>query len=131
MKSFWVVTGTTTVGKHSKDIRIAAQSSATVIILMGMKKLSMIVQTYQQIKNGHYIVALIQNGTFQDEKMICGDIDSMEGLVKGQKMSSLAFIIIGSIIDETIRCIEENKKVLITSYFYAEGKISNKFGRRF
>ena len=125
-ESFWVVTGTTKEGKLSKDILIAAQSSATVIILMGMKKLSIIVQTYQQIKKGHYSVAVIQNGTFRDEKMICGDIDSIEGLVKGQKMSSPAVIIIGPIIDATIKCIEKNKKVLITSFYSADGKISNK-----
>ncbi|MCH5717657.1 uroporphyrinogen-III C-methyltransferase [Niabella hibiscisoli] len=39
-ESFWVVTGTTRSGDISRDIELAAQSSATVIILMAMSKRS-------------------------------------------------------------------------------------------
>jgi uroporphyrin-III C-methyltransferase len=38
-ESFWVTTGTTKSGEISKDIHLAAQSSATIIILMAMSKL--------------------------------------------------------------------------------------------
>src|SRR5690606_39857592 len=37
--SFWVVTGTTRSGSVSEDLRLAAQSSATVVILMGMSRI--------------------------------------------------------------------------------------------
>ena len=37
-ESFWVVTGTTVDHEMSNDINLAAQSSATVVILMGMKR---------------------------------------------------------------------------------------------
>ena len=42
-ESFWVVTGTTRQHTLSKDLALAAQSTATVIILMGTKKLKEIV----------------------------------------------------------------------------------------
>lgn len=35
-ESFWVITGTTSSGEISRDIPLAAQSSASVIILMGL-----------------------------------------------------------------------------------------------
>jgi len=42
-ESFWVITGTTKEHKISSDIALAAKSSATVVILMGMGKLNQIV----------------------------------------------------------------------------------------
>src|SRR6188768_341544 len=38
-ESFWVITGTTKSGEISGDIALAAQSSATVVILMGLNKI--------------------------------------------------------------------------------------------
>src|SRR5690349_6782287 len=42
-ESFWVVTGTLSSGELSNDIHLAAQSTATVIILMGLSHLKNIV----------------------------------------------------------------------------------------
>ncbi|MEX1382288.1 uroporphyrinogen-III C-methyltransferase, partial [Lutibacter sp.] len=39
-ESFWVITGTTSERKLSTDVYLAAQSTATVVILMGMSKLN-------------------------------------------------------------------------------------------
>src|SRR6478735_6393788 len=47
-ESFWVTTGTTQTGEISPDIKLAAQSSATVIILMAMSKLEAIMEMFQQ-----------------------------------------------------------------------------------
>jgi uroporphyrin-III C-methyltransferase len=46
-ESFWVITGTTSDHKLSTDVSLAAQSSATVVILMGMNKLDEIISIYQ------------------------------------------------------------------------------------
>lgn len=114
-ESFWVVTGTTKEGVFSKDIKIAAQSTATVIILMGMKKLSKIVRTYQTISKGHYAVMIIQNGTLENERVVIGNINSIENLVNEQRLSSPAIIIVGEVVDETIPLIEENKRLLFSA----------------
>ncbi len=112
-ESFWVMTGTTKNGLFSMDIKIAAQSTATVIILMGMKKLSKIVRTYKTISKGHYSVMIIQNGTLGNERQVTGNINSIENLVKEQKLSSPAIIIVGEVVDETIHLIKENKRLLV------------------
>ena len=51
-ESFWVITGTTSAGKLSEDVKIAAQTNATVVILMGVEKLSEIVKAFK--KEGPY-----------------------------------------------------------------------------
>ena len=46
-ESFWVITGTTKSHKMSTDIALAAKSTATVVILMGMGKLDEIVAVFK------------------------------------------------------------------------------------
>ena len=47
-ESFWVITGTTKTHQLSSDILIAAQSTATIVILMGMGKLNEIVNVFSK-----------------------------------------------------------------------------------
>ena len=46
-ESFWVITATTRSGKLSKDMSLAAQSTATVVVLMGMRKLPEIMRMFR------------------------------------------------------------------------------------
>src|SRR5690606_16526569 len=62
-ESFWVITGTTKDHKLSKDVTLAARSDATVIILMGMSKLSQIVALYREHGKSDLAIGIIQNGT--------------------------------------------------------------------
>ncbi|MBS0000551.1 MAG: uroporphyrinogen-III C-methyltransferase [Cyclobacteriaceae bacterium] len=116
-ESFWVVTGTTRDGVFSKDLKIAAHSTATVIILMGMKKLSRIVQTYRSVNKENYPVMIIQNGTLSDEKCVTGTISTIESLVREQNLSSPAVIIVGEVIERTCGYIRKNKSLLYDAVF--------------
>jgi uroporphyrin-III C-methyltransferase len=111
-ESFWVVTGTTEHGAFSKDIRHAARSTATVIILMGMRKLPEIVKTYKHLKKGDYPVMIIQNGTMAGERQVIGKINSIERLTTEENISSPAIIVIGEIIEKTRDLILENRRLL-------------------
>src|SRR5665647_698269 len=62
-ESFWVTTGTTQSGEISKDIKLAAQSSATVVILMAMSKLEAIMDIFIANGKADTPVAIIQDGT--------------------------------------------------------------------
>ena len=62
-ESFWVITGTTKAHKISNDIKLAAQSSATVVILMGMSKLAEITALFRESGKKDTPVAIIQDGT--------------------------------------------------------------------
>lgn len=101
-ESFWVITGTTSDHKLSKDVALASQSSATVVILMGMNKLEEIVSIYQNNRTDDLPVAIIQNGTKSTEKKVVGNISSISKLVKEHQLSSPAIIVIGEVVKHSL-----------------------------
>ena len=68
-ESFWVITGTTKEHKLSTDVALAAKSNATIVILMGMGKLAEIVELFKLEGKADMPIAIIQNGTREDEKL--------------------------------------------------------------
>ena len=97
-ESFWVITGTTKDHQLSKDVVLAAQSDATVIILMGMSKLSQIVALYKKQGKSDLAIGIIQNGTCWDEKISVGTIDTIEKEVNKQQLANPAIIVIGKVV---------------------------------
>ena len=84
-ESFWVITGTTKKHQISSDVALAAKSNATVVILMGMGKLSEIIQLFQKEKKHDLPVAIIQNGTTPQEKIGIGTVNTIEQVVAKNK----------------------------------------------
>jgi uroporphyrin-III C-methyltransferase len=100
-ESFWAITGTTSDRKLSADVALAAQSSATVVILMGMHKLSQIIDLFQKENKGDLPVVIIENGTTADEKIGVGTVNSILEIVKEKKLSSPAIIVLGEVVRES------------------------------
>ena len=100
-ESFWVITGTTSDRKLSTDVALAAQSSATVVILMGMSKLAQIVALFQKESKGDIPVAIIQNGTLPMEKIGVGTVDTIINIAQKNKLGSPAIIVIGDVVRES------------------------------
>lgn len=98
-ESVWITTGTTSCGELSEDIELAAQSTATVVILMGIGKLAEIVRLFSRYKSGHYPIAIIQNGTLPDEKVVCGHLSTIQQKVEEENITSPAVIIVGNVLD--------------------------------
>ncbi|MBC3785798.1 uroporphyrinogen-III C-methyltransferase [Spirosoma utsteinense] len=96
-ESFWVVTGTTKAGQLSRDLYLAAQSSATVVVLMGMHKLPEIMAVFAQQGKNETPVAIIQNGTLAEERMVVGQVDSIEQLAAERQIDNPAIIVIGAV----------------------------------
>ena len=97
-ESFWVITGTTKSHQLSKDVYLAAKSNATVVILMGMNKLSEIVRIFAAENKNDTPVAIIQEGTTVRERFGVGTIDTIEDIVTVNKLSSPAVIVIGEVV---------------------------------
>ncbi len=100
-ESFWVLTGTTKSGQLSKDLLLAAQSSATIVILMGMKKLDQILNVFANCNKNNTPVAVVQNGSRPDEKLGLGTVSTISEIVKSEGLSSPAIIVIGEIVRYT------------------------------
>lgn len=97
-ESFWVITGTTKEHKLSADVALAAKSSATVVILMGMSKLPQIVELFKGEGKADMPIAIIQNGTRDNEKVGVATIDTIVDVVEKEKLSNPAIIIIGEVV---------------------------------
>ena len=100
-ESFWVITGTTKSHKLSNDVALAAKSTATVVILMGMGKLDEIVTVFQNESKHDTPIAIIQNGTTKDEKFGFGTIDTISHVVAEKQLSSPAIIVIGDVVKQS------------------------------
>jgi uroporphyrin-III C-methyltransferase len=97
-ESFWVITGTTTSGEVSSDIYKAAESNATVIVLMGLKKLSKIVEIFKASNKHNLPVAVIQNGSSADEKLVIGVVDTILDLVEVERIKAPALLVFGDVV---------------------------------
>lgn len=97
-ESFWVITGTTKEHQLSNDVALAAKSSATVVILMGMSKLAQIVELFKSEGKSATPIAIIQNGTRADEKVGFGTIETIEDIVEKKELTNPAIIIIGEVV---------------------------------
>ena len=99
-ESFWVITGTTKNHQLSDDIALAAKSTATVVILMGMSKLSEIVQIFSNENKQDTAIAVIQNGTRNNENVGIGIISTIEDIVEEKQLANPAIIIIGEVVKQ-------------------------------
>ncbi|MEM9896055.1 MAG: uroporphyrinogen-III C-methyltransferase [Bacteroidota bacterium] len=97
-ESFWVVTGTTIDQKFSDDLQHAAQSSASVMILMGMKRLSEIVDEFCKLRGAKESIAIIQHGTKTCQKAVVGTLGAIKSKAEEAGISSPAIIMIGEVV---------------------------------
>ena len=95
-----MITGTTKTHTLSDDVLLAAKSNATIVILMGMSKLSQIVRIFVAQNKKDIPVAIIQNGTKENEQVGFGTIETIEEVVNHKKLSSPAIIIIGEVVNQ-------------------------------
>jgi uroporphyrin-III C-methyltransferase len=102
-ESVWMVTGTKKDGRLSADLKLAMQSNATVVIYMGMKKLSEIVQTYIEAGNADMPAAIIQHASLPQQKSVRGFVKDLPSLVEQHHLTHPAIIIIGRVADENLK----------------------------
>ncbi len=110
-ESFWVVTGTTKAGQLSADLRLAAQSSATVVVLMGMHKLAEIARLFIDVGKVDLPVAIIQNGTLPDERILTGTVETIMAQVAnsgrtGTPIDNPAVIVLGAVAELALLLLE-------------------------
>lgn len=108
-ESFWVITGTTKSHQISNDVKLAAKSTATVVILMGMSKLKEIVALFREENKHDLPIAIIQNGTMINEKSVVGTINNITKLVDDQNISSPAIIVIGEVANQSVNVFSMNQ----------------------
>ncbi|WP_409416106.1 uroporphyrinogen-III C-methyltransferase [Flavobacterium sp. PS2] len=117
-ESFWVITGTTADHKLSKDINLASQSAATVVILMGMHKLGEIIALYQKNRTDDLPITVIQNGTKENQKKVTGTISTIVQQVKDKEITSPAIIVIGEVVRNILELNSYFEEYLEDEFIY-------------
>jgi uroporphyrin-III C-methyltransferase len=97
-ESFWVITGTTTNGQISEDIYQAANSNATVVILMGLKKLAKIVEVFKAAGKQLLPAAIVQNGSAENEKLIVGTVENILAKSVEEQIQAPALLVFGEVV---------------------------------
>lgn len=110
-ESFWVLTGSTKDHLISADIEIALQSRATIVILMGMRKLAMIADMVRIEGHGEKPMMVIQNGSQDEEKYVIGTAEDIADQAKRAKIGTPGIIVIGEVVKSHPEWITEKAKV--------------------
>ncbi len=97
-ESVWIVTGTKKDGSLSKDLQLAMQSNATVIIYMGMKKMAEISETYINAGKGETPAAIIQHVSLPHSKNAKGKVKDLLQLAESKQITYPALIVIGNVV---------------------------------
>ena len=115
--SFWVMTATKKDGSFSEDLKYASQSSATMIILMGIRKLIGIVQEVNKYRILDTPIAIIQNGTMKKECCTVSTLGAIQDLISTIDISEPGIIVIGEVVAEHPSFFEEEvQRVLHSTY---------------
>jgi uroporphyrin-III C-methyltransferase len=118
-ESFWVLTGTTKDEQLSADLALAAASSATIVILMGMHNLPQIVELFRQHRGDQEPVAIIMNGTRPDQQIGLGTLEDIESLAKEKQLGSPAVIVIGAVVQEHPDWLRQEVNYTLTAAGFA------------
>ena len=116
-ESFWVITGTTSDGNISKDIPLAAQSSATIVVLMGLRNFSLIMYEVLKYRHKYTPFAIIQNGTLPNETIIIETIENYKNVIESIDYSSPGVIIIGDVVAEHPSFLDEEIQRVLELYY--------------
>lgn len=97
-ESFWVLTGTSASGEISADLVGAAQSEATVVVLMGVERIGEIAAIFQAEGKNRLPVAVIENGSTEHENIVVGIVDTIEELIQEKGIASPALLVFGNVV---------------------------------
>jgi uroporphyrin-III C-methyltransferase len=95
--SFWVFTGNTTEGGTPEELKMAIQTEATIVILMGVGKLNTIVNEYKNIGKKDMPIAIIQDASLPHQKVAVGTMETIENEVVRENIGTPAVIVIGKV----------------------------------
>lgn len=111
-RSFWAVTATTAEGLLTEDLKLASQSSATIVIMMGLKKIDSIVKLIKKYRGCLEPMAVIQNATCANQQLTIGNAENVVHLFQSNKVDGPGIIVVGKVIEEskTAQLLVQNLK---------------------
>ena len=105
--SFWVMTATKKDGTFSQDLKFAAKSSTTMVILMGIRKLNQIIDEVSKYRGRMTPVAVIQNGTTPNERCVVATLKTINKYTSTIETNMHGIIVIGNVVADHPSFFEE------------------------
>lgn len=105
-RSFWTLTATTDTGELNPEIFTAAQTDATVVILMGLTKIAEIAAVFQSAGKSELPVAVIQNASLIEQQEVFGTVADIAAQIEKSGIGSPAVIILGEVVRHRIPTTE-------------------------
>jgi uroporphyrin-III C-methyltransferase len=105
-------------GVVSDDVALAARSTATVVILMGLNKLEEIMTIFNEQGKGDTPAAVIQNGTLKDQRKVSGTVSTIAERARKEQMEAPAIIVIGEVVRQAaiLETLAHRAQSQITSF---------------
>lgn len=102
-RSCWILTATTDTGALNPEIRLAAQTDTTVVILMGLSKLAEISAVFEAAGKGQLPVAIVQNASLPDQHTVFGTVANIEQKMQSVGKDGPAVIVLGEVVRNHLR----------------------------
>ncbi|WP_262248550.1 uroporphyrinogen-III C-methyltransferase [Parapedobacter soli] len=94
----WILTGMKSDGSIASDLSLAVQSNSTVVIYMGMRKLSTIARTYVMQGKGDTPAAIVQDATKPNGRKVTCAVRDLVKCSREADMANPAIIVIGEVV---------------------------------
>ncbi len=105
-RSFWTLTATTDTGDLNPEIYTAAQTDATLVILMGLSKIRDIAAAFQAAGKTETPIAVIQNASLPEQQEVFGTVADIAEKVERFSIGSPAVIVVGEVVRQRIPSTE-------------------------
>lgn len=97
-ESFWVLTGSTKDHQLSSDIKAAASTTATMVILMGIRKLPIIREILLKEGKSKTPIMIVQSGSTENENLALGTVDNILEVAEEKNIGTPGIIVIGEVV---------------------------------
>lgn len=111
----WALTATKEDGTFVRDLSLAAQSTSTVVIYMGMQKLAQIARVYVMLGKADRPAAIVQQVSCKDQNLVLCCVADLVMASENSGLSNPAIIVIGEVVDlqNTLRSARETTRIVI------------------
>ncbi len=96
--SFTIVTGHAAKAKGEYEVDFTKIDAETIIILMGLGNLKRIVKQLLKKRAPETPVAVIQQGTTENEKVVIGTLEDIASKVKKEGICAPTIIVVGEVV---------------------------------
>lgn len=98
-RGFWVLTATTKGHELPQEMEDAARSGATVVILMGTRKVAEIVALFSLHRSANTPISLLQSGSLPDHRATVCNINDVSEIVSAAQNGTRGILVIGEVVN--------------------------------